>query len=146
MKRVFKLETYLLVTNLLHGIFWTISGISDCIKHTPTIINIGFLVLALSFLILYFFILFSNREPFDEFSQNIMEKTDSNVLILLIMVLVICGLLGDSFSLLKKEIVVPWYALAKIIAGLAYCARYVVFMIMEKQFLDNNVSEENVKD
>lgn len=146
MKRTFKLETYLLVTNLLLGLFWIISGITDCIKKTSIAIDIFFLVLSISFLIFYFFIIYSKREPFDEFSQNIMDKTDSNVLILLIMVLVICGLLGDSFSLLKKEIVVPWYALAKIIAGLAYCARYVVFMIMEKQFLDNNVSEENVKD
>ena len=131
MKRTFKLETYLLVTNLLLGLFWIISGITDCIKKTSIAIDIFFLVLSISFLIFYFFIIYSKREPFDEFSQNIMDKTDSNVLILLIMVLVICGLLGDSFSLLKKEIVVPWYALAKIIAGLAYCARYVVFMIME---------------
>ena len=145
MKRTFKLETYLLVTNLLQGIFWISSGILGCLNNTPRVLDICFLVLAFSFLILYFFIIYSKREPFDEFSQNIMDKTNSTVLIILMLIMPFSGIFADFYSFTGKEIVIPWYALVKIIAGFAYCARYVVFMIMEKQLLDNTAGEENVK-
>ena len=141
MKKIVKLETYLLFTNLFQGIFWIISGIADCIKKVPKPVSICFVVLMCIFIISDVLILFSNREPFDEFSQNIKQKADSSILSIFISIMILISILGASFSLFEKELYIPWYALGKICAGFAYCAQYVVYIIMEKQLLSNAEGE-----
>lgn len=146
MKKIVKLETYLLFTNLLQGIFWIISGISDCIKNVPKFVSIFFVVFMCIFIFTDIFILFSKRESFDEFSQNIKQKADSNILGILVSILVLVSVLGSGLSLFNKELFIPWYALGKICGGFVYCAQYIVYIVMEKQLLSNDEGDENVQD
>lgn len=137
-KKEMKLESYLLITNFIFGVFWIFSGILDFFDKLPVFTKIFNLLVIISLLITLLKGYFSPRENFDELSMKIKNSVDSNILCLsLPLILLFCNIFG-LFEVFNISISFPWFSFVKLVIGLLYCLQYIIFIVEIKKIVDFN--------
>lgn len=137
-KKEMKLETYLLYTNFLFGVFWILSGIIDLFDKLPMYAEIINLVALLGLLIIFLKGSFSQRENFDELSTKIKNSVDSNILCLSLPIILFVCEIFDWLKTLNILSEIPWHSVIKIIVGCLFCLQFIIFVAEMKKTIDFN--------
>ena len=128
-KKQMKLESYLLITNFIFGLYCILSGIIEFFDNLSILTLTFNLIFFISLSVILLKGFFSPREEFDELSIEIKNSVDSNILCLsLPLILLFCSVFG-LFKDFDISINFPWYAFVKLIIGLVYCLQYILFIV-----------------